>query len=281
MRDIPLHHFILPTDRPIAFQLSGGRTSAMMLRYVLSANPILPPQTFFMFENTGREMPETLDFVHALGQNWGVKIHWLEYTDEKPFFQIVGHNSAARNGEPFEALIRKRKYVPNRVTRYCTEVLKVRTAKRFLISQGCTRWTSVIGFRADEMVRVNKMRESRRERERPFMPLADAGVSKFDVMQFWKEQSFDLKLPNIKGKTPLGNCDGCFMKSEKTRAFLARYQPDRAEWWDRMEKETGTTFTHEKPWGDLIDHAKNQADWVFDDKSEVYCTTSLGGCHEY
>jgi 3'-phosphoadenosine 5'-phosphosulfate sulfotransferase (PAPS reductase)/FAD synthetase len=30
------------------------------------------------FANTGKEMPETLDFVRDCGEHWGVDITWLE-----------------------------------------------------------------------------------------------------------------------------------------------------------------------------------------------------------
>lgn len=42
------------------------------------------------FQNTGREMPQTLDFVAEVGRRWGVLIAWLEYRAEAPFFEIVG-----------------------------------------------------------------------------------------------------------------------------------------------------------------------------------------------
>ena len=43
-------------------------------------------------------------------------------------------------------------------------------------------------------------------------PLAkSAGVTKEVVMQFWQTQHFDLRLPSMDGRTPLGNCDMCFL----------------------------------------------------------------------
>jgi len=278
--------YLPPDDRPVAIQFSGGRSSAYMLWHIMQAyGGTLPDDVHVLFQNTGREMPETLDFVQAVTNHWGIKIVWLEYIAEKPGFEIVGHNSASRNGEPFKALLQKKKYAPNRVARFCTAELKVRAARRYLISIGLTRWTACIGFRADEKTRVLKMLKSREGRQRPFMPMAMAGVSKHDVAAFWKRQPFDLKLPIVNGKTPMGNCDGCFLKSEKNRAYLARYHPERAKWWNDIEQENGWFFSppeEQKTWKDLIDFVGQQPDWIHnlsDDESPL-CATSFGGCFD-
>lgn len=161
----------------IAF--SGGRTSAYMLRQILDANGPLPDRCVVTFQNTGREMPQTLDFVHEVGERWNVPIVWLEYRAEKPWFEIVSHNSASRDGEPFEALIRKRKYLPNQQSRFCTTELKTRTAKRHLMSLGWRHWINCVGFRADEQHRINKPKP--KDRWTVWTPLATAGVGKRDV----------------------------------------------------------------------------------------------------
>lgn len=223
----------------IAF--SGGRTSAFMLHNILEANGALPDRAVVTFQNTGREMPETLDFVQEVGDRWGVRIVWAEYRAERPFFEIVSHNSAARDGEPFEALIRKRKYLPNQQTRFCTTELKIRTAKRYLMSLGWKRWTNCVGFRADEPHRLNK--PPPRDRWTVWAPLAEAGVGRHDVADFWRDQPFDLRLPNVGGNCWLGNCDGCFLKSEVSVASFTRDFPERAAWWERME-EVGTELTN-------------------------------------
>ena len=148
--------FVLPAGH-VQIAFSGGRTSAYMLWRILEANGALPSCAVVTFQNTGREMPETLDFVQEVGARWNVPIVWLEYRPTAPFFEVVSHNSAARNGEPFEALITKRKYLPNQQTRFCTVELKIRTAKRYLMSIGWRHWVNAIGIRADEVQRlVNK-----------------------------------------------------------------------------------------------------------------------------
>lgn len=272
-------YYKLP-DGPTCIQFSGGRTSGYMLhKILLRYDGDLPKDCFVLFQNTGREMPETLDFVHRCETAWNVPIIWLEYDLENKY-RVVNHDSASRNGEPFESLISKKKYLPNRVARFCTTDLKVRPAKHFMhIGCGFKNWNAAIGIRADEAHRANSTR-AKNERWDCFYPLVGAGVIKRDVAAFWKAQPFDLALPNINGKTPLGNCDGCFLKSEASRAFLARYYPDRAEWWASIEAETDKRFHNEQPWQPLIDHANLQADWVFEQEDGIYCTTNFGGCHD-
>lgn len=222
-------------DGNVQIAFSGGRTSAYMLHQILEANGDLPRRVEVTFQNTGREMPETLDFVAECAQRWGVMVTWLEYRGAAPFFEIVGRQGASTNGEPFEALIRKRKYLPNQQSRFCTIELKIRTAKRYLMSLGWREWTNVIGLRADEPKRRKPEDDKGKDRWFTYQPLIHAGVTKRDVSAFWKRQNFDLRLPNVAGNCWLGNCDGCFLKSEANVAALAREYPARHQWWEDME----------------------------------------------
>lgn len=231
-----MNPYILPEGN-VQIAFSGGRTSAYMLRQIIDANDGLPDRAVVTFQNTGREMPQTLDFVAEVGARWGVNIVWLEYLPVAPHFQIVSHNSAARNGEPFEAMIRKKQYLPNQLTRFCTIELKIRTAKRYLRSLGWEYWTNCVGLRADEPRRIKPEGvKLKGYRWSVWQPLNNAGVSKHDVGAFWRAQSFDLQLLNINGNSWLGNCDGCFLKSEAHVAAFTREFPERAAWWERMEE---------------------------------------------
>lgn len=243
-----LSPYVLPEGN-VQIAFSGGRTSAYMLHQILEANGGLPGRVEVTFQNTGREMPETLEFVAEVGRRWGVMITWLEYRAAPPFFEQVGSQAASRNGEPFEALIERRKFLPNQVARFCTIELKVRTAKRYLRSLGWDYWTNCVGLRADEPHRLNK--PAPKDRWTVWTPLATAGVSRHDVAAFWRAQSFDLQLANIAGSTPLGNCDGCFLKSEANVAALARDFPDRHAWWERMERRAGELWFAMTPWARL------------------------------
>lgn len=231
--------YTLP-DGPVHIAFSGGRTSAYLLHSILEANGGLPDRAVVSFQNTGKEMPATLDFVQEVGERWGVQVLWLEYRPNKPWFEYVSHANASRHGEPFEALIRKRRFLPNVQARFCTVELKVKTSKRALVASGWRRWTNAVGYRADEPKRLNK---PARDRWSTWHPLATAGVTKEDVYAFWRDQPFDLRLPMVEGRNWLGNCDGCFLKSEADIVRLAVEHPDKAEWWERMERQVGGTFS--------------------------------------
>ena len=92
--------YILP-DGNVLISLSGGRTSAYMLHQIVKSNGGIPHRCKVVFANTGREMPQTLDFVQEIGLKWNVEVTWIEYDrkDNKVCFKVVSHNTASRNGE--------------------------------------------------------------------------------------------------------------------------------------------------------------------------------------
>ena len=246
-----MNPYTLPEGN-VQIAFSGGRTSAYMPHQILEANGDLPDRVEVTFQNTGREMPETLDFIQEVGTRWGVNIVWLEYRYSKedgPGFERVSHNSADRTGQPFEALTKHRGYLPNQQTRFCTIELKVRTAKRYLMSLGWEHWINCAGLRADEPHRLNKPKP--KDRWTVWHPLADANVSRHDVAAFWKAQPFDLRLPNVKGNCWLGNCDGCFLKSEANVAAFHRDFPERAAWWEEQEAWMADYWPSIPRWGRL------------------------------
>lgn len=275
--------FHLP-DGKVQISFSGGRTSAYMLHRLLEANGDLPEDRVqVVFSNTGREMPQTLDFVAECGRRWGVMIVWLEYRPTAPFFEVVGRQGASTDGAPFDALLAKRKMLPHVRARFCTQELKVRPAAKYLRSLGWDRWTAAIGIRADEPERVRPAEH--RERWTRWHPLAEAGITKANVIAWWSRQDFDLDLPTINGKTTLGNCDGCFLKSEKALAMLARDYPDRHAWWEEREawfastKRAGEGNTWSKRFSrrDLREFMERQGDFFLSEQGHA-CQKDEGDC---
>lgn len=260
--------YTLP-DGNVQISFSGGRTSGYMLHHILEANGDLNRNCVkVVFANTGREMPETLDFVQECGERWGVIITWVEYRPNAPRFRIVSHNSASRDGKPFEQMIDKNRMLPNVGKRFCTKELKILPAKRYLRSLKWHGWTNATGIRADEARRVKQSRDLLWAN---WHPLVAAGVRKTDVENWWKRQEFDLRLQTT------SNCDGCFLKSEANRAAMWRSHPQRMMWWQRQEERIGKEFICEQPYAQLADFVERQGDWIFD-AEDALCQVDEGEC---
>lgn len=243
-------------DEPAAISFSGGRTSAYMLYKILEAHDgKLPDDVKVTFANTGKEMPETLDFVQACSDNWDVPIVWLELVDPhinqqgvSVEYRVTNYSNASRKGEPFEALLHSSPAIPNAVARNCTAYLKTRVMRRYMDDQGFERGClSYLGIRGDEQRRAIKLHMQRSEGFMCVLPLYEAGVAVAEIGEFWRRQNFDLQLPNNNGVTDWGNCDLCFLKGRSKRLSIIRERPDLADWWIEAEKRKGQFFRPDQP----------------------------------
>lgn len=241
-----MNGFLLRSRYLISF--SGGRTSAYMLKRIIDAHGgTLPDYVKVAFANTGKERPETLDFVEECSRRWAVPITWVERFPDG--FRIVTHETASRNGEPFAAWIEKRKYLPNPVARFCTVEMKIRGIRDWLRTVGWSdeSYYMVIGFRADEPQRVAKWAKPNKEGKwGRIAPLHEAGITKEPIMEFWAAQDFDLQLAQHEG-----NCDLCFLKGRAKRIGMIRDTPAMAVWWLAQEAKTGGTFRSDSSYADL------------------------------
>ena len=256
----------------VLISLSGGRTSAYMLHQILVANDGLRDDVVVAFANTGREMQGTIEFVKEIQHRWNVNIRWLEYRKDKPKYEEVNHNSVSLDGKPFMEMIdstSSNKFLPNQNMRYCTQELKVKTIKRFLVYSGWERWTNTVGIRADEPKRIKQSNDNRWIN---WYPIATAKETVRNVNEFWKQQPFDLKI--MKGS---GNCDGCFLKSEATLSAMIREYPERMQWWSNMEELTGGSFHKNRTYKSLVRFVNNQRDWIFDNEAYL-CQADDGEC---
>lgn len=255
-------HFLITGPALISF--SGGRTSGHMLWRILQAHGgELPPDVVVAFANTGKEREETLRFVHECGSRWGVRVRWVEWRDNDAGFELVGLNSASRNGEPFDALIDKKKRVPNGQERWCTTYLKVKPMHALMRSLGYGEpgsYLEPIGLRHDEGDRILKgLANAEKHGRRVCYPLGNARLTKRDVREFWfgspdaryetsaQPQGFDLELPEL-----WGNCDLCFAMGVTIRRERVRQRPSVARWWHDAEVRTDGTFSKRESVADIM-----------------------------
>ncbi len=240
----------LPARMNAVAGVSGGRTSAeMAIR--------LDPSVVLTFQNTGREAAGTYDFLERVEGCLGRPIVRLEFRapprGEVPraaTFEVVDHRHLARRGEPFRDMLEclrayRRQHkglgpvAPWARQRICTAHLKIKTQRRYCASLGWggpRDYVEYIGLRADEPLRVARMAE-RNDRLGTYerAPLAEAGVTKADVLRAWRGRPLvDLDVPEW-----LGNCTGCFLKDEADLATALLQEETDASWWIGVEDEFG------------------------------------------
>lgn len=212
---------------------SGGRTSAILAKH-LKSNPDKYKNVIYVFLNTGKEVENTLQFVDRCDKEWGLGVIWLEalVNNEKgkgTTYKIVDFKTASRNGEPFEAMLKKYP-LPNNIASNCTRELKQRPIDAYLRDNyKNNKLIRVIGIRADEAHR----KSIHAQKEKIIYPLCDEiPFNERMVREFWSKQSFDLGLKDYEG-----NCDLCFKKSLKKRLTIIKENPEKAKWWLDMEQK--------------------------------------------
>jgi 3'-phosphoadenosine 5'-phosphosulfate sulfotransferase (PAPS reductase)/FAD synthetase len=206
---------------------SGGRTSAYMTKRLIDEGL---KDYLVIFTNTGKEMPETLNFINECDIRWNLNIVWLEYRFGSNF-EIVNYNNASRNGRPFDELIAYNKYfLQNAMMRYCTNELKIQTEKRYLRSLDLKEWTIYNGIRYDEPRRQGRIKGMPNYIDLE-LPLVKWKITKKDVLDWWKNQDFDLQV-----NEPYGNCDCCFLKGKGKLAIIAKEKPELLDWWIKQEE---------------------------------------------
>ncbi len=232
----------MKSDKPkLAISFSGGRTSAVMTKLCVEKFKDTHDISI-TFANTGCEHENTLRFVDQCDEyfKWGVV--WIEaevgVAGTGIRHKIVNFKTAARNGEPFEAYIKKHG-MPNPNQPNCTSRLKEDVMDSY--RHRCLGWKratyyTAIGIRADEM---DRMSDSRKEKKFVY-PLADAGWTKEDVKIECSSWPFDLDLQG----EHYGNCVWCWKKSLRKLLTLAKESPDVFDFPLRMEQEH--SFTNQK-----------------------------------
>lgn len=258
--------FLIPIGVKPVVLFSGGRTSAFMLKKLMEMFPNFRNEFLVCFANTGKEMPQTLDFVHELETKEGINVIWLEYsrisaseipagifpTDRRNqnlakavqagesahWFKVVSYETASRDGSPFDEMLKWASVLPNQGARMCSVQLKIRTVMRYIFSLGHKKYAPIIGIRKDEEHRVLEILASADSFEHCQFPLVDWFVDESKVLNFWKESEYDLRLESYQG-----NCDLCFLKAIHKRVRIAKENPELVGWWKNWEKSKSTTCT--------------------------------------
>lgn len=275
---------------PTIISFSGGRTSAYLLYQIIQAHGgELPDYVYPVFANTGKEMPQTLDFIKDCEEHWGCKIYWMELShiiedgkgptekDRKWMFKYkeTDYKNCSRNGEPFEIVINHYNKLPNATNRFCTYLLKQRAITWFERINGLKNPDQVLGLRYDEPRRVHNIINKNNKYQDKLCPLYTEKVTQETIKNFWDSSNFDLKLVARNGHTILGNCDMCFLKGKKQTMDIMRSRPELSDWWIEQETRTGKTFRFDIPVVDLLKKSKQNINldlFESDESLDCFCT---------
>jgi Phosphoadenosine phosphosulfate reductase family len=226
-----------PLKDRISISFSGGKTSAYMTKMLLDHFRKHEPwrEIIVTFANTGQEHEETLKFVDRCDKAFGFGVVWLEaVVDPRPrvatSYKEVNFETAARKGEPFEAMIEKYG-IPNKSYNHCTRELKLAPMRSYLTAQGWNfrNYSIAVGIRADEMDRVSLVRMVT---DGVWYPCVDSDVDHEEVHRWWTMQDFTLNIPEH-----LGNCTWCWKKSLRKLMTLTISHPHIFDFSRRMERD--------------------------------------------
>jgi len=219
--------------KKLVISFSGGRTSGYMTKKILDTKAS-EYDIKVIFANTGFENEATLQFVHDCDTHFGFNTVWLEGVTNPEYgagmtHKVVTFKTASRLGEPFEKMIQKYG-ISNLEAPHCTRNLKRVPIQSYLksVGWGVRDYDLAIGIRTDELRRVKD------DKSRSVVyPLVDWFPSdKQDVLDWWEDQEFDLKLLEHQG-----NCKTCWKKSFAKLMKLHDEDKSQFDFFERMEEK--------------------------------------------
>ena len=211
---------------------SGGETSAFMGKWLIDNGYDVK----FIFANTGSEHPKTLEFINNCHINWNLDLTWIEAVVHKgrkgSTYKTVNYETASRKDEPFEEVIKKYG-IPNKAYPHCNRELKINPIKTWIKESGYQNLDYAIGMRADEF---DRMSAKASERNIIYPLISMVHTVEQDVKEWWSKQDFKLEV-----STHWGNCQTCWKKSPRKQLTIAKNNPEKYNFFKRMEKEHRNT----------------------------------------
>lgn len=197
--------------------LSGGKDSAALAIYLRNR----VPEMEYVFTDTGKELPETYEYIDKLEAFLGKPVarlnadrdfdHWLEIY----------------NG-----------YLPSSRMRWCTRQLKLRPFEQHV---GDDPVISYVGIRADE---DREGYVSTKPNIRAVFPFREDGIRKEDVFRILEESG--VGIPSYYEWRSRSGCYFCFFQRKAEWAGLLERHPDlfeRAKAYEKIDPVTNVRYT--------------------------------------
>lgn len=197
---------------------SGGRTSAYLVYLMEQKRKTLGWDVRYVFMDTGAEHELTYKFIKDLVRHWGIPLRCIKAKvpptlGEGITYEEVPVEEIGPDLTVWKELLAKYG-APSVNANKCTDRLKVTPCKKWIeeniVGPFIVKW---VGIRCDEPNRLTKKKGTKY--------LADiSDMEKEDILAWWKEQPFDLEIPEW-----LGNCVFCPKKSNLKLAMAERDDP--------------------------------------------------------
>lgn len=152
--------------------------------------------------------------------------------------QFIGKEITWVSGDTFDEIIKKRRgWLPNKMHRYCTQLLKIEPIFNWWKENINEKITTQIGFRLNETRRADNMLLKCNEAgfieykkiawQKPVFPLIENGILKNDIINFWNNKPVKFAAYN--------NCVGCFHRNPIFLRWQFQEHPEKMQWFAEQE----------------------------------------------
>ena len=201
--------------------LSGGKDSAALAIYMRDRVRSME----YIFHDTGKELPETYEYLGRLEAILGTPIHTttVENGDLVGFDQLLKIYGGM---------------LPSSHKRWCTRMMKLKPFEKFIGNSPCYNY---VGLRADEN-RSGYI--SHKPNITPVYPFITDGLVKADIERILEESGLGMPTYTNWGRTRSG-CFFCFYQQKREWVALKEQHPDlfeQAKEYEKPGKGAKTTF---------------------------------------
>ena len=207
--------------------LSGGKDSSALAVYMRDR----VPEMEYFFSDTGKELPETYEFLDRLEVFLGKPIVRLNMDPDPNTNRDFDHWLTLYGG-----------LLPSSQVRWCTVNLKIRPFEEYI---GEDKAYNYVAIRADEdRVGYKPLKTASLRNIEPKYPFKEDGIAKEDVYRILEESG--LGLPDYYQWRTRSGCYFCFFQRKSEWVGLLEQHPDLfelAKEYEKFNHETGERFT--------------------------------------
>lgn len=256
---------------------SGGRTSAYLV-YLMEVKRIRENlKVKYIFMDTGAEHPKTYEFIRNVIKYWNIDLVCLRLVVDPKLgnansYRVMSVDEIGQDLQPWVDACGKygTPYVHGA---FCTRTMKLEPFERYCKEYFPDGYHSWLGIRADEPRRLIP-----RESASYLADISD--FDKQDILDWWKEQPFDLDIPEH-----LGNCVFCIKKGINKVALATRDEPEMAvQFWDVITSDSVRVVERRQQENKIMYRGNNSLESIiamFSDHSRDEIAATIRGSGSY